>query len=180
MHRPRRAAAQMALEKIQRVREWEEMPENSKRFRECAAQIEREFRSEEIHRRVRPEDLPQEEHGCSSEEEYHEAKEDFEDANSFVSEDCESETSEYRPSAEQMAEVDDDDDGESLSSATETDEDTELHSDEDTETEAAIETTAYDTEEDTQASQATTATQTVADTDASEADTLIAADYTFT
>jgi hypothetical protein len=46
---PKRKAASDALEKIQRVREWEEMPECSKRFRECAAQIEAEFKAEETH-----------------------------------------------------------------------------------------------------------------------------------
>ena len=47
MQRPRRQAAAAALESMRRVHEWEDMSENSKRFRECAAQIEAEFQNEE-------------------------------------------------------------------------------------------------------------------------------------
>ena len=58
---PKRKAACDALHKIQRVREWEEMPESSKRFRACAAQIEAEFKAEETLQHVRAEDLEVEE-----------------------------------------------------------------------------------------------------------------------
>ena len=47
MHRPRRQAALAAMDNIQRLREWEEMNEISKRFRECVSQINSEFRAEE-------------------------------------------------------------------------------------------------------------------------------------
>ena len=62
---PKRKAACDALHKIQRVREWEEMPESSKRFRACAAQIEAEFQTEETLQHVRAEDLEEETHAVS-------------------------------------------------------------------------------------------------------------------
>ena len=62
---PKRKAACDALHKIQRVREWEEMPESSKRFRACAAQIEAEFQTEETLQHVRAEDLEEETHAES-------------------------------------------------------------------------------------------------------------------
>jgi hypothetical protein len=57
MERPRRHAAVAALEKIQKVRDWETMPESSKRFREVAAQIEAEFHAEERGQHVHVEDV---------------------------------------------------------------------------------------------------------------------------
>ena len=84
MQRPRRHAATEAMEKIMRIREWEELPENSKRFRQCAQQIEEEFRSEVKTREVRKEDLDLEDDSSTeaSEEDYETAQE------SFVSDDC--------------------------------------------------------------------------------------------
>jgi len=92
MLRPRRQAAVAAVEKMQRIREWEEMPETSKRFRECAAAIEEEFRAEVRHKHVRAEDIESDD-GEQSSEEYASANE------SFVSSDCESDSSEYVPDA---------------------------------------------------------------------------------
>ncbi len=46
-----------AMDNIQRLREWEEMNEISKRFRECVSQIDSEFRAEEKQCSVRSEDL---------------------------------------------------------------------------------------------------------------------------
>jgi len=41
--RPRRQAAQVAVEKMRDIMEWEELPENSQRFMECAALIDSEI-----------------------------------------------------------------------------------------------------------------------------------------
>jgi hypothetical protein len=93
MQRPRRQAASQAMEKMLRIREWEELPENSKRFRECAKQIEQEFRSEVKQRHVRTEDLDMQEDSSTEESE-----DDYETANeSFVSDDCSSGDGEYVP-----------------------------------------------------------------------------------
>ena len=74
------------MAKIQRVREWESLSESSKRFRECAAQIEAEFRAEVSQRHVRPEDLEPDD---SENEDDSESEDDFQDANdSFVDDDC--------------------------------------------------------------------------------------------
>ena len=91
MQRPRRQAASEAMDKIQRIREWEELPETSKRFRDCAKQIEQEFRSEVKQREVRSEDLDLDSHTEESEDEYETADV------SFVSDDCASADGEYVP-----------------------------------------------------------------------------------
>ena len=99
MQRPRRQAAVEAIAKIQRVREWETLPESSKRFRECAAQIEAEFRAEEHGQNVSADDL---DGAGESDEEQSEA---YSDANeSFVDDDYEAEDTEYHPAAEELAE----------------------------------------------------------------------------
>jgi hypothetical protein len=109
MQRPRRQAALAAMDNIRRVREWEEMNENSKRFRECAAQIDAEFRAEEKHRAVRSEDLDadgeDEAESCEEEEAFLSAND------SFVSDDDVSEASEYTPcdAEAQEAEADEED-----------------------------------------------------------------------
>ena len=81
MQRPRRQAALAAMDSIRRVREWEEMNENSKRFRECAAQIDAEFRAEEKQRAVRSEDLDadgeDEAESCEEEEAFLSANDSF-------------------------------------------------------------------------------------------------------
>ena len=80
MQRPRRQAALAAMDNIRRVREWEEMSESSKRFRECAAQIDAEFRSEEKQRAVRSEDLDpdgEDETESGDEEAYFSANDSF-------------------------------------------------------------------------------------------------------
>jgi hypothetical protein len=101
MERPRRQAAVEAIAKIQRVREWETLPESSKRFRECAAQIEAEFRAEERGQNVSADDLDAD-GACESDEEQSDA---YSDANeSFVDDDYESEDTEYHPAAEELAE----------------------------------------------------------------------------
>jgi hypothetical protein len=150
MERPRRQAALLAMEKMQRVREWEELPENSKRFRECAAQIEAEFRAEEKKQEVRFEDLDDTEDGQESDDEYVSANE------SFVSEDSMSEASEYEPEpgAEEVSE-----DDISSEAATETEsepppEESEEESDADSASRA--ETDAHETETDTSASTSNT------------------------
>ena len=97
MQRPRRQAALAAMDNIRRVREWEDMNESSKRFRECAAQIDAEFRAEQKQRAVRSEDL--EPDGEDEAESGDEAEDAYLSANdSFVSDDGVSEASEYTPS----------------------------------------------------------------------------------
>ena len=101
MQRPRRQAAVEAIAKIQRVREWETLSESSKRFRECAAQIEAEFRAEERGQNVSAADLDE---ACESDEESEEHSDAYSDANeSFVDDDYESEDTEYHPAAEELA-----------------------------------------------------------------------------
>jgi DNA-nicking Smr family endonuclease len=97
MQRPRWQAVVAAMESIRRVREWEDMHENSKRFRECAAQINAEFRAEERQHAV--EDLETDaedalEAAEASEDEY------MNDNDSFVSDDVELEDCEYAPEKE--------------------------------------------------------------------------------
>lgn len=116
MERPRRQAAIVASEKMLRIREWEELPENSKRFRECAARIEAEFRAEERNRHVREEDIASECEDEESADEYMSADEDF------VSSDSESQSSEYVPHAEDIEaaqEEEEEDDAASSSACTE-------------------------------------------------------------
>ena len=96
MQRPRRQAAAAALESMRRVREWEDMSENSKRFRECAAQIEAEFQNEESTHMVRTEDLDTDmEDGTESTEDS-----ECKSVDSFISDDGESEDGEYNPDAD--------------------------------------------------------------------------------
>ena len=96
MQRPRRQAAAAALESMRRVREWEDMSENSKRFRECAAQIEAEFQNEESTHMVRTEDLDTDmEDGAESTEDS-----ECKSVDSFISDDGESEDGEYNPDAD--------------------------------------------------------------------------------
>jgi hypothetical protein len=63
MQRPRRQAAQDALVKMRDVLEWEELPESSRRFRECAEQIDSELRAEVRQKSVLVSDLDPDE-GC--------------------------------------------------------------------------------------------------------------------
>jgi len=97
---PKRKAASDALDKMQRVREWEDMPECSKRFRECAAQIEAEFRAEETQRHVCSEDLENEEdtHAVSDSEHDSAYTDD-----SFVERDDVSEDGDFDPTASTQA-----------------------------------------------------------------------------
>jgi hypothetical protein len=109
MQRPRRQAALAAMDNIRRVREWEDMNESSKRFRECAAQIDAEFRAEEKQRAVRSEDL--EPDGEDEAESGDEAEDAYLSANdSFVSDDGVSEASEYTPSNAEAQEAEADED----------------------------------------------------------------------
>lgn len=132
MQRPRRQAAVAAMENIRRVREWEDMHENSKRFRECAAQIDAEFRAEERQHAVKAEDLATDAEDGSdaaeaSEDEYMSAND------SFVSDDGESEDGEYAPDKEdeeaaeaaEAAETDEEDGVEDFDEAEEEDEEEE-------------------------------------------------------
>ena len=96
MQRPRRQAAAAALESMRRVHEWEDMSENSKRFRECAAQIEAEFQNEESTHMVRTEDLDTDmEDGAESTEDS-----ECKSVDSFISDDGESEDGEYNLDAD--------------------------------------------------------------------------------
>lgn len=101
VQRPRRQAAIAAMENIRRVREWEDMSESSKRFRECAAQIDAEFDAEVKQRCVKTEDLEPEDAALSSDDEDDEDDEYFSADDSFVSDDDVSEASEYVPGAEE-------------------------------------------------------------------------------
>ena len=101
VQRPRRQAAIAAMENIRRVREWEDMSESSKRFRECAAQIDAEFDAELKQRCVKTEDLELEDAALSSDDEDDEDDEYFSADDSFVSDDNVSEASEYVPGAEE-------------------------------------------------------------------------------
>jgi hypothetical protein len=61
--RPRRQAAQDAVAKMRDIFEWEQLPESSRRFRECAAQIDAELRAEVQQKSVLVSDLDPDE-GC--------------------------------------------------------------------------------------------------------------------
>lgn len=116
--RARRQAAVAALENMRRVREWEDMSENSKRFRECAAQIDAEFKAEVRHKAVSAEDLESDAE-CESEGD---SDDGYVTANdSFVSvgsDDDESVDKEFEPPAAEEAEASDDDDFEECVSET--------------------------------------------------------------
>lgn len=139
MQRPRRQAAVDAVAKIQRVREWETLPESSKRFRECAAQIEAEFKAEERGQSVCAEDLDPDE-ACESDEE---DADEYSDANeSFVDDDYESEDTEYHPAAEELDEmteeaVENEEEGEEEEDAEEGEDEEEEEDEEDEEAEEA-------------------------------------------
>ena len=152
MQRPRRQAAVAAMENIRRVREWEDMHENSKRFRECAAQIDAEFRAEERQHAVKAEDLATDAEDGSdaaeaSEDEYMSAND------SFVSDDGESEDGEYAPDKEdeeaaeaaEAAETDEEDEVEDVDEPEEEDEEEE-EDDDDEEDEEVEEDEAHGVE----------------------------------
>lgn len=140
--RARRQAAVAALENIRRVREWEDMSESSKRFRECAAQIDAEFHAELRHKAVRPEDLePDAENACESEDSsddgYVTANDSFV---SVVSDDCESVDEEFEPPAADDANAEASDGEESeecVSETSEVDSDPDAVSDADAAADAA-------------------------------------------
>jgi hypothetical protein len=66
MQRPRRQAAQDAVAKMRDVFEWEQLPESSRRFRECAAQIDAELRAEVQQKSVLVSDLDPDEECAES------------------------------------------------------------------------------------------------------------------
>ena len=57
MSRPKRKAAAAAQERMQQIFEWEQAPENSKLFRDCAAAIDAEFERERKSKRVKVEEI---------------------------------------------------------------------------------------------------------------------------
>jgi hypothetical protein len=57
MAHPQRKAARYALEKIQRIQEWEKLSENSQLFIECAAKIDAEMEAEISKKEVMTSDL---------------------------------------------------------------------------------------------------------------------------
>jgi hypothetical protein len=57
MQRPKRQAAETALQKIREIREWEILPESSQTFKDCAARIDAELDSEIRRKKVKTEDL---------------------------------------------------------------------------------------------------------------------------
>ena len=57
MSRPKRKAAEAAVERIQHILEWESTPESSKLFKTCAAAIDAEFAREHKHKRVKYEEV---------------------------------------------------------------------------------------------------------------------------
>lgn len=67
--RPQRQAARDALSKIRSIREWENLSENSERFRELAQRIDDELRTEIEHRHVDPGDVDMSEEQSSEESE---------------------------------------------------------------------------------------------------------------
>ncbi len=77
VQRPRRQAAIVAMENIRCLRKREDMSESSKRFRECAAQIDAEFDAELKQRCVKTEDLEPEDAALSSDDEDDEDDEYF-------------------------------------------------------------------------------------------------------
>jgi hypothetical protein len=170
MQRPLRAAAEVAMQKIQRVREWEELSENSKRFRECAEQIEKEFHAEQAYRNVLPRDGDaDDEMWEDSEDEYHTASSvlgDDDADESFVSKDTASEHSEYKPSPEKPKNADDE---ECSSSETESAVETDVG----TQPDAELAIFNDDGDTDTHASLADTHQFAVSDTEASQASTLL-------
>jgi hypothetical protein len=74
MQRPQRKAAQDALLKIRSIREWENLPETSQRFIECAALIDAELEAEISKKKVSSCDLDL----CETEEE--ESNDEYYDA----------------------------------------------------------------------------------------------------
>jgi hypothetical protein len=74
MERPKRQASQDAISKIRDIREWETLPESSKRFKECAARIDAELESEIEKKKVKTCDLD------ISEQEEEESDDEFYDA----------------------------------------------------------------------------------------------------
>lgn len=157
MQRQRREAATNALQKIQRIREWEEMSENSKRFRECAAAIEAEFRSEERQKHVVPEDIPSDGVDESSDE-YESANESFVSCASEEVSECE-----YEPADDETARDEED----SMTEATESD--VPLPSDGDSDVASDMETDASQAE--------TRPDVSVADSVLSVASTVVAPDF---
>ena len=83
--RPRRQAALTAERQIAQVLEWESLPESSKRVRDVAAQIDREFEREVHSKRVRFEDCDVDE---TMESEADALEEPTEEDMAFVEEDC--------------------------------------------------------------------------------------------
>ena len=70
MSRPKRRAAAAAQERMQQIFEWEQAPENSKLFRDCAAAIDAEFERERKSKRVAVEEIEDPEEAVSCDEKY--------------------------------------------------------------------------------------------------------------
>jgi hypothetical protein len=66
MSRPKRKAAEDAVERIQKILAWEGASESSKLFKTCAAAIDAEFEREQKHKRVKLEEIDESD-GCDSE-----------------------------------------------------------------------------------------------------------------
>ena len=112
MQRPQRKAAQDALLKIRSIREWENLPETSQRFIECAALIDAELEAEISKKKVSSCDLDL----CETEEE--ESNDEYYDADDgFVVDDLQMGEAdpdfcpcEDKEECEPQEEFDDDDD----------------------------------------------------------------------
>jgi hypothetical protein len=78
MLRPKRQAAQAAISKIRDIREWETLPESSKRFKECATRIDGELESEIKRNKVKTCDLDISEPGEEeSDDDFYDADDGF-------------------------------------------------------------------------------------------------------
>ena len=95
MSRPKRKAAAAAQERMQQIFEWEQAPENSKLFRDCAAAIDAEFERERKSKRVKVEEIEDSEEceavSCDEEhaEEITQEDIDFVEQDGYTAEDAE-------------------------------------------------------------------------------------------
>jgi hypothetical protein len=130
MQRPRRQAAENALAKMRDVFEWEQLSENSQRFKECAARIDSELRAELQQKSVLVSDLDPdeglpdsaEEDGAehqeqcdNDDEQFFDAKENFDSEDEdFVVQDNKvyEEDKDYHPSQDEMEDEVEEEEGE--------------------------------------------------------------------
>jgi hypothetical protein len=160
MSRPKRRAAAAAQERMQQIFEWEQAPENSKLFRDCAAAIDAEFERERKSKRVKVEEIEDSEEceavSCDEEhaEEITQEDIDFVEPDGYTTEDAEWVPEKHKAAnagagkesaeagagdgaSEESSEEDDAEESEEEAQMTSEDEDAEDTEDEDAEDEGA-------------------------------------------